>query len=407
MKHRGRILLDDGWRTALDDVAASRHFPSSIDIADLGAAVAKVSEAYNREGNDAVSSIDRKTALAARTLFFFPRDVAKGWGATRELARAGLLRKSPLRVLDLGAGVGAMTWGLAYALAEVVTEPVTIEATLVDGDAEALALASLFADRRTKVGDVTVSIRTERQIAPFSTTVAGGPFDLVLAGQLLSELDREMDAAERVKKHVRLTRSWLEGTTPEGALVVVEPALRERARHLQTIRDVFARERLATIFAPCLHDAPCPALERETDWCSEDRPIDLPSWLVPVAKAAGLRWEGSTFSYLVLRQDGVSLGQRLAGHPVRFRAVSGPIETKGKSEFFLCGVMPKDDGELRGRLRVTRLDRHESPENQAWSEALRGDLLAIEPPPVPRGQKDEARIDAATKVEKLDPKEGA
>ncbi|MEO8796447.1 MAG: hypothetical protein ABI551_01055, partial [Polyangiaceae bacterium] len=78
MKHRGRILLDDGWRTALDDVAASRHFPSSIDVADLGAAVAKVSEAYNREGNDAVSSIDRKTALAARTLFFFPRDVAKG-----------------------------------------------------------------------------------------------------------------------------------------------------------------------------------------------------------------------------------------------------------------------------------------------------------------------------------------
>ncbi|HEX7663220.1 MAG TPA: hypothetical protein VF407_01850, partial [Polyangiaceae bacterium] len=212
MKHRGRILLDDAWRAALDDVAASRDFPSSVDVTDLGAAVAKVSEAYNREGHDALTTLDRKTALAARTLFFFPRDIAKGWGATRELARAGLLKKPVLRVLDLGAGIGAMTWGLAHALADVTTEPMTIEAVLVDADAEALAIAKLVAERRAKVGSVTVSIRTERQIAPFSTTVAGGPFDLVIAGQLVSELDRELDAPDRVKKHVRLVRSWLEGT---------------------------------------------------------------------------------------------------------------------------------------------------------------------------------------------------
>ncbi|HEX7665528.1 MAG TPA: small ribosomal subunit Rsm22 family protein, partial [Polyangiaceae bacterium] len=241
----------------------------------------------------------------------------------------------------------------------------------------------------------------------FSTTVAGGPFDLVIAGQLLSELDREMDPAERVKKHVRLARTWLEGTNPDGALVVVEPALRDRSRHLQTVRDVFTAERMATVFAPCLHQAACPALVRETDWCSEDRPIDLPTWLVPVAKAAGLRWEGSTFAYLVLRRDGVSLGQRLSAHPTRFRAVSDAIETKGKSEFFLCGVMLGEGGDFEGRLRVTRLDRHETPDNEAWSHALRGDLIAIVPPPALRGQKDEARIDGATQVKTLDPKEGA
>src|SRR5580700_2681488 len=56
-----------------------------------------------------------------------------------------------------------------------------------------------------------------------------------------------------------------------------------------------------TVFAPCLHAAPCPALARDSDWCHEDLDVDLPGWLVPVAKAAGLRHEGLTFSYLVLR----------------------------------------------------------------------------------------------------------
>jgi hypothetical protein len=123
------------------------------------------------------------------------------------------------------------------------------------------------------------------------------------------------------------------------------------------------------VFAPCLHAAACPMLRREADWCHEQRDVDLPDHLVPIARAAGLRWEGLTFAYLVLRRD----GQRRSG---RFRVVSTPLVSKGRRDLWLCGTFA--DG--ADRRKVGRLDRHASPDNAAWSDAVRGDVLDIDGP---------------------------
>ena len=409
MKLRGRVLVDEKWRAVLDAIAETRGFPASHDVAALARCVAAVSHAYNHEGHDAGASIAKADALAARTQFFFLRDIAKGWGASRELAKAGLLSKARLKVLDLGAGIGAMTWGLAHTLAETSTASRSIDAVLCDADAEALAIAKAVAEERTNVADVSVQIRTDRQIAPFSPSLVGAPFDIIFAGQLLSELDLDVEPADRVKKHVRLVRSWLESIHDDGALVIVEPALRNRTRHLHLLRDALLEAKAATIFAPCLHAASCPALVREDDWCAENRAIDLPPWLAPIARAANLRWEGSTYSYLVLRKDEASLARLTKPYDARFRVVSDPIVTKGKSEIFLCGVMRTEAGETPGRFRVTRLDRHETPENRAWDEIARGDLVAISPPPKMReGKAIEARVDAESRVDSIaiSPKRG-
>jgi len=405
LKHRGRILIDDTWREVLSAVADARGWPTTHEPAKLGEKVARVSAAYNHEGHDAITALDRRDALAARAQFFFPRDIAKGWGAVRELVRTGMIGdpSRPLRILDLGAGIGAMTWGIARALADEPNRTRSIEAVLVDGDAEALAVATEIAEQRKELGGVSVKIETMRQISPFSASLVGGPFELVVAGQLLSELDRECDAEERLKRHVRLIRNWLDALEPSGSLVIVEPALKDRTRHLHVIRDALAKDHLATIFAPCLHSEPCPALLRDEDWCSEDRDIDLPEWLSAVARVAGLRWQGSTFSYLVLRKDEASLAKFSAAHPVRFRVVSDRITTKGKTEFYLCGTNVVGGADKTGRIRVTRLDRHESSVNKAWDEISRGSVVAIDPPPIPREARDyEARIDAATHVAPID-----
>ncbi|MEO8878301.1 MAG: small ribosomal subunit Rsm22 family protein [Polyangiaceae bacterium] len=405
MKLRGRILVDDAWRRVIDTVADARGWPSTREPAKLGEKVARVSEAYNTEGHDAAITLDRNAALAARTEFFFPRDLAKGWGAVRELVRSGLIGNParPLRVLDLGAGVGAMTWGIAKALAEQPNATRSVEAVLIDGDAEALTIAEALAAERNELDGVSVKIETMRQIAPFSAALVGGPFELIIAGQLLSELDRDVDSEERIKRHVRLIRGWLDGLEPNGSLVIVEPALKDRTRHLHAIRDAIVAAKLATVFAPCLHADNCPALAREEDWCSEDRAIDLPEWLAAVARSAGLRWQGSTFSYLVLRKDEASLTSWAANRTSRFRVVSDRIVTKGKTEFFLCGVTPMDGHAQSGRVRVTRLDRHESSENQAWDDIARGSLIAFDPAPIVKENRGlEARIDAASHVAELD-----
>jgi hypothetical protein len=114
-------------------------------------------------------------------------------------------------------------------------------------------------------------------------------------------------------------------------------------------------------------------LRREEDWCHEDLAVDLPSWLVPVARAAGLRWQGLTFSYLVLRR-----GPRAESAESSARVVSSPRVTKGKRELLLCGKLGAD-----GRaacVKGMRLDRHRSASNNDWDDAARGDVLSFLPP---------------------------
>ena len=382
--------LEDSWRETLDAVAQRRGWPTTNDPARLGAKVSLLSATYNDRApaNVHASSSD---ALAARLLFSFPRDVPKGAAAVRELVASGALtlpEDRPLRVLDYGAGLGAMSWGVARALSAAGKKG-RISVVLYDTDEDALLLAKEILSRRTQVDGVTLEGSTAR--ASFGGSIPKGPFDLILLGHVLSELDRTVRDEERLSRHVELVTTLLtRSLDPEGSLVIVEPALRDRTRHLHEVRDALlsADPVRATVFAPCLHSASCPALVNPTDWCHEDLPIDLPPWLVPTARAAGLRWEGLTFSYLVLRRDGRTFKASLPEALTRLRVVSGRVVTKGKIEIFLCGEL--QDAEV-GRVRARRLDRERTESNAAWDELLRGEVISIEPPfptDVPRLTKE-------------------
>ena len=362
--------LEDDWQGTLDAVARARGLGvASTDVARLSPLVARLSATYNDRSASAPAADDRG-ALAARLLFSFVRDVPKGAGAVRELAAAGLLQgERPLRVLDVGAGLGAMTWGIARAAGGRA-----VEADLFDRSEGALALAAAIAAER-KAG-----VRVRTHVGDAGTASGAPGYDIVVLGQVLSELDRESDAATRLARHVALVESLLRRVDAHGSLVIVEPALRDRSRHLHRIRDAFAARTNAdvSVFAPCLHRAACPMLVRETDWCHEDLDVDLPAWLVPIARGAGLRFEGLTFSYLVLRKDGLTLRSRFAADASLFREVSGLVRTKGKTERIVCGVTPSAPGGVG--VRAMRLDRADTAENAAWEEAHRGDLLAFDPP---------------------------
>jgi hypothetical protein len=363
--------LDDAWRSAIDATLHARGWPAIDDVARLGPLVAKLSASYNLTGTAA------RELLAARLAFSFARDVPKGGAAVRELVATGLLScpsDRPLRVLDLGAGLGATSWGVARAL-DAAGRGGAIDATWVDADAAALAVGAELVRARTEAGGMGVSLRVKTIVGAVAAP-RGEPFDLVLMGQVLSELDAGATADERVAKHVALVRDLLaHATLASGSVVIVEPALRDRTRHLHAVRDALLASAAedVTVFAPCLHRHPCPARAVEAEWCHEDLPVDLPEWLVPIARAARLRWQGLTFSYLVLRRDGAALSAR--GFP--WRVVSAPIVTKGKRELFLCGAL---DDARAARVRVQRLDRHATDANGAWEALARGDRIRTSPP---------------------------
>jgi hypothetical protein len=397
----GRALvraLEDDWLRALDAVATARGWPSTKDVSKLGASVAALSASYN---DSATARASARDAGAARLGFSFARDVPKGAGAVRELVALGklTLKGGTLTVLDMGAGLGATTWGVVRAL-EAAGERGVVEATWIDSDTEALNLALAIVKERQRSGPGPVELRVRPLARKAGVADDLGRFDLVLAGQVLSELDVGLEPAARVTWHAELLGAWLQRRVADGgALVVVEPALRDRTRNLHQVRGALVAAG-ATIFAPCLHAAPCPALTRETDWCHEDLAVDLPAGLVPVARAAGLRHEGLTFSYLVLRRDGVTLAGAIEAPPRagRLRVVSGTMPSKGKVEAWVCGQVQGQDGAIApARVRAMRLDRDAAPGNAAWDELRRGDVFVTEPALLgskPRVGKDSVLVPA-------------
>ena len=333
-------------RTAVDAIAKTHGLLVSTDRA-LPAAVRALSDRYNEEGGAVHSSTPQ--LLSARLQFSLHRDLPKTREALSELSDAGLLRVE--RMLDLGAGLGASTLGALDALA-----PGPVDCTLVEPDAKALALATELVPALAPAG-VRVTVHARRDSLDAKPS---GQFDLIVLGQVLSEDHRAQSPEIRIERHVALLERLLGQLTDSGSLLVVEPALRVRSRHLHHVRNAL----VSRVFAPCPHRENCPALVRERDWCHEDRSVDLPPWLVPVARAAGLRFQGLTFSYLVLRRDGASVASAFRADA---RVVSELRRQKGKSQVDLCA-----NGKGLEPLECLDRDAKRRPE---WLALRRGALL--------------------------------
>jgi ribosomal protein RSM22 (predicted rRNA methylase) len=164
-----------------------------------------------------------------------------------------------------------------------------------------------------------------------------------------------------------LAMKLLSALTPTGAMMIIEPALRETSRALHELRDTLLTSRAAHVFAPCTRTAaPCPALADPRDWCHEDRPFTPPPRLAQLVRATGLRREGLKFAYLTLRREPAPLVPTVADSRA-LRVVSDALDQKGTTERILCG----DDG--RAPRRILRRDRTDA--NRALGDSRRGDVL--------------------------------
>ena len=348
--------MEAAWRVRLDGLARDRAWLTS-DHPEFPDAVASLSDLYNTLARVAFGLPDR--LAAAQLGFFLPRDVPKAAAAVTSLIDAERVPDRPLRLLDLGAGMGTMTLGVARALrAAGVRSPV--HATLLDRDPDALSIAAWLAG-------LIPGLSVETGPGDGTAVPLGERYDLVLVGHALAGLDADAPEAERVSRQVGRITGWLNDlVADDGALVLVASASREPTRHLHRVHDgLLAAGRRP--FSPCTHAGACPMLARDGDWCHERLDVPLPAWLAPIARAARLRSEGSTFSHLVLTADNAGSGG--------LRVVSEPLPSKGRHDLWLCGEFP--DGP--GRKKVGRLDRHASPANALFPSLSRGDAVTLDP----------------------------
>ncbi len=372
---------------------------SGADIGSLAAGVADLSRLFTREKQ--VPSRDYLTDEKLRNsylAYFFPVNLAKVRAVLGELPRVqegGPSSARAFRVLDLGSGPGPATVAcLTWLHDQGRARDGPVEVVLVDRAGPALAMARdvIAACRQGQVAVHTIRADLERRA--WLRGLPSGPsgtYDLIVVGNCLNELYRtSRDACAR---RAKLLEVCLDLLHPEGSLIVIEPASRPESRALHRVRDRLLEGRICNVYSPCLRDQPCPALEREDDWCHEERPW-TPPWAVEAIDArVGFIKDALKFSYLVLRRDGRTIVRR---HPESYRVVSELRTLKGEQRAWLCNAA--------GRHEVGRLDRERSEENAAIDRWHRGAIVRVEEivrKDVPAGVRSVGRIRAGTRVELL------
>jgi len=377
---------------ALWEAARKQLRPQDVARKPLLRAITERTALYTTERSE-LHSVARSNMpgvdLAARALFFSVADAAKIGIPLSELAgRSSLPAGDSWRVLDLGAGAGAMGLGLISFLSE--HHPgLNVNIDAVDLDAGALSIYSGAIDalNRAEIDMGALRIRTISSAAN-SFEAPEKSYDLVVIGSMLNELGE----TERVS----VARRALGAVAPGGALIIIEPALRETSRGLHRVRDALVVEG-ACVFAPCTRDAaPCPALGDSRDWCHEDRPVVLPSRARQMAQVTGLRDGGLKFSYLVLRREALPLVEGSEGI-VALRVVGQPQSSKGQRECFVCGA--------HGRTKLRLLKRNRSAKNRLVERARRGDVLLTSEEAVGSADPDRIEISKSQEVSVLRPAE--
>jgi precorrin-6B methylase 2 len=352
-----------------------------LATAALTRAIVDRSRRYTSERDRAVGDRigDRVGDLAARAVFFTVADAIKLAIPLGELAHRGALPAArPLRIVDLGAGCGAMTLGAIAAL----PPDAALDVVAIDRDAAALGIARAavqgFAARRA--APVALATR-DGDVARAQLPAA----DLVVLGSVLNELpaDAALGVVERA----------LAAIGDDGAVIAIEPALRDTARALHAVRDAVIASGRGHVFAPCTRTAaPCPALADPRDWCHEDRAARLPRRTAELARLTHLRDGGMKFAYLVLRRQPLALVDAAPA----WRVVSAPMPAKGKLEVIGCGAA--------GRVPIRLLRRHRTADNRGVEAAERGDVLVLDGGgPAAEAGGGRVEITADTRVARLTP----
>ena len=152
-----------------------------------------------------------------------------------------------------------------------------------------------------------------------------------------------------------------------GALVMIEPATRDQSRRLLRFRDMAVKKN-TTVYSPCTRQENCPALIKEDDWCHSENAWVRPPFIKAIDDIAGTLRLSLKYSYLILRKDGVTLGNALSKKPL-YRAVSERFDEKGRVRSILCGE--------NGRYEHVINKRDLSDSNKDFPEIQRYDLASL------------------------------
>lgn len=314
--------------------------------------------------------LDDAFRRAGYLAYFLPVNLAKVQALLDELPAEQLIRSEerPLRVLDVGSGPGTGALGVRDWMQQRTQR--TVEVVAVDQALPALREADrVWRAYGESSGGHTASLKTIHvnleRVGGLDACKPEGPFELIVMANVLNELWRE--ARDPIGSRVTFVRGLLDLLVPHGSLIIIEPALRATAREFHQVRDKLVASGVCTVYSPCLHENPCPALVKADDWCHEERPWTPPPIVAAIDEVVGFIKDALKFSYVILRKDGRTIVPRAAD---RYRVVSELRVMKGEKRAWLCNET--------GRPEVGRQDRLRTETNAAFDGWHRGAIVRVD-----------------------------
>jgi ribosomal protein RSM22 (predicted rRNA methylase) len=306
--------------------------------------------------------LDSKEARDAYLVYFTTTNLLKGVPPLREFyASNGFCEFKELRVLDLGCGAGAATWGLLAFLDEI-SSAFPLSLTFADIVKENLAVCRKFLSHSEKGVSIDASyIHTDlsgSSLTSESLTVHS-PYQLIMMMNTLNELPEENDET--------LLQRLFGMLDTNGAIIIVEPASREESRRLLRFRDR-AVGRGLTVYSPCTHQNNCPALIKDADWCHTEIEWERPEFIALIDEKIGNLRLSLKSSYVVLTKNGNTLSKALDESGLS-RIVSEVFIEKGRRRAFLCN----DSGRNEYVLNL----RDKTPANSDFVDSQRYDLVKV------------------------------
>jgi ribosomal protein RSM22 (predicted rRNA methylase) len=341
----------------------------------LTGAITRLSAKFNHgDAAGKVPYLEESSLRLAYLAYFLPVNLVKVQLLLDEAGPAiSPPTDGPFRVLDVGGGPGTGVLALLDWVCSRWKERMpAIDCTVVDHSSQALMLCERLwreykshcseASRMTlRLMECNVEKRLPQELQPGSNHKS---YDLILMENVLSEL--HVGHADMIDRRTALVSILLNYLTPQGTLIIIEPALRSASRELHLIRDRLLQQGSMTIYSPCLHQHSCPALLNQDDWCHEERSWVRSDWIKQVDQAVGFIKDALKFSYLILRKDGKTLVPRSAD---LHRVVSELRIMKGEKRVWWC--------DETGRPEVGRLDREWSETNAPLDHWHRGAIVRV------------------------------
>lgn len=361
----------------LDQVV--RQFAESehpLPMPRLNEAVQELSRLFTRERRSLSSEYMDETRFAAAYLrYFLPVNAAKVQVLLDELPLEEDLATGPdgtCSVLDVGSGPGTAGLAVLDWMVHRVGKDRHLRVVSVDRSRRTIAASvSLWESYCCEAGTTRATLKSYvgdlenmQRGNSWNAIREASPYDVIVVGNCLNELF--CDSADPVSRRIDFIEALLPLLQPHGSLVILEPALRQISRDLHLVRDRLLQLKLCTVYSPCLHEQPCPALIHPDDWCHEERPWEPPAIIQQIDTEVGFIKDALKFSYLLLRKDGRTIVER---RPNIYRVVSELREFKGEKRAWLCHE--------EGRPEIGRLDRMRSQVNEAFDHWHRGDIVRI------------------------------